>query len=121
MHYPEDLTTGLGLQSVVLLLLLDINIVTRLETEDAWLVRTRPYHCIPELVPLLSNCEVAKGCSRCILTTIDPQTGERNADREPLTTLKTYRERDGDVYFGQNLLPRGTGELRLGMPVEVLE
>lgn len=65
--------------------------------------------------------EVAKGCSRCILTTIDPQTGERNADREPLTTLKTYRERDGDVYFGQNLLPRGTGELRLGMPVEVLE
>jgi uncharacterized protein YcbX len=65
--------------------------------------------------------EVAKGCSRCILTTIDPQTGERNADREPLTTLKTYRERNGEVYFGQNLLPRGTGELRVGMPVEVLE
>lgn len=65
--------------------------------------------------------EVAKGCSRCILTTIDPQTGERSADREPLSTLKTYRERDGDVYFGQNLLPRGVGELRVGMPVEVLE
>ena len=65
--------------------------------------------------------EVAKGCSRCILTTIDPQTGERSADREPLSTLKTYRERDGDVYFGQNLLPRGVGELRVGMSVEVLE
>ena len=65
--------------------------------------------------------EVVKGCSRCILTTIDPQTGERNADREPLTTLKTYRERNGEVYFGQNLLPRGVGELRVGMPVEVLE
>ena len=65
--------------------------------------------------------EVAKGCSRCILTTIDPQTGERSADREPLSTLKTYREREGDVYFGQNLLPRGVGELRVGMPVEVLE
>ncbi|MBD9424564.1 MOSC domain-containing protein [Pseudomonas sp. PDM15] len=65
--------------------------------------------------------EVAKGCSRCILTTIDPQTGERNADREPLTTLKTYRERNGEVYFGQNLLPRGVGELRVGMSVEVLE
>ncbi|WP_252271496.1 MOSC domain-containing protein [Pseudomonas subflava] len=65
--------------------------------------------------------DVAKGCSRCILTTIDPQTGERNADREPLTTLKTYRERNGEVYFGQNLLPRGIGELRVGMPVEVLE
>lgn len=65
--------------------------------------------------------EVAKGCSRCILTTIDPQTGERTADREPLTTLKTYRERNGEVYFGQNLLPRGVGELRVGMSVEVLE
>ncbi len=65
--------------------------------------------------------EVAKGCSRCILTTIDPGTGERSADREPLTTLKTYRERNGEVYFGQNLLPRGTGELRVGMAVEVLE
>ncbi|MGQ7958847.1 MOSC domain-containing protein [Pseudomonas sp. SP16.1] len=65
--------------------------------------------------------EVAKGCSRCILTTVDPQTGERSADREPLATLKTYREREGQVYFGQNLLPRGVGELQLGMPVEVLE
>ncbi|WAJ39204.1 MOSC domain-containing protein [Pseudomonas sp. GOM7] len=65
--------------------------------------------------------EVAKGCSRCILTTVDPQSGERSADREPLATLKTYREREGAVYFGQNLLPRGVGELQLGMPVEVLE
>ncbi len=65
--------------------------------------------------------QVAKGCSRCILTTLDPHTGERSADREPLATLKTYREREGQVYFGQNLLPRGVGELRVGMPVEVLE
>lgn len=65
--------------------------------------------------------EVVKGCSRCILTTIDPQTGERNAQREPLATLKTYREKDGDVFFGQNLLPRGIGELQLGMMVEILQ
>ncbi|MGA4321866.1 MOSC domain-containing protein [Ectopseudomonas hydrolytica] len=65
--------------------------------------------------------EVVKGCSRCILTTIDPQTGERNAQREPLATLKTYREKDGDVFFGQNLLPRGVGELQLGMMVEILQ
>ncbi|MDG1580494.1 MOSC domain-containing protein [Pseudomonas sp. GOM6] len=65
--------------------------------------------------------KVAKGCSRCIVTTLDPHTGERSADREPLATLKTYREREGQVYFGQNLLPRGVGELRVGMPVEVLE
>lgn len=64
---------------------------------------------------------VAKGCSRCILTTLDPHTGERSPDREPLATLKSYREREGQVYFGQNLLPRGVGELRVGMQVEVLE
>lgn len=64
---------------------------------------------------------VVKGCSRCIMTTLDPATGERSADREPLQTLKTYRERDGEVYFGQNLIAEGGGELRVGMPVEVLE
>jgi hypothetical protein len=64
---------------------------------------------------------VVKGCSRCIMTTLDPQTGERSADREPLTTLKTYRERDGNVYFGQNLIACGEGQLRLDMPVQVLE
>ncbi|NQD94230.1 MOSC domain-containing protein, partial [Pseudomonas sp. CrR25] len=64
---------------------------------------------------------VAKGCSRCIMTTLDPLTGERSADREPLTTLRTYRQRDGEVYFGQNLIACGVGELSLGMPVEVLE
>ncbi|MET1080238.1 MAG: MOSC domain-containing protein [Pseudomonas sp.] len=64
---------------------------------------------------------VAKGCSRCIMTTLDPATGERSEDREPLATLKTYREREGAVYFGQNLIALGRGQLQLGMPVEVLE
>src|SRR5690606_17075494 len=63
--------------------------------------------------------EGAKGCARCILTTVDPQTGERDARREPLATLKTYRERGGDVCFGQSLLARGVGELQLGMTVRV--
>ena len=64
---------------------------------------------------------VVKSCSRCILTTIDPQTGERSADREPLTTLKTYREQDGDVMFGQNLVSDGAGRLEVGMPLTILE
>jgi len=63
---------------------------------------------------------VVKGCSRCIMTTLDPQSGERSADREPLATLRGYRQRDGEVYFGQNLIACGTGQLALGMPVEVL-
>lgn len=58
---------------------------------------------------------------RCILTTLDPATGERSPDREPLTTLKTFREKEGDVLFGQNLAVDGRGVLELGMSVEVLE
>ncbi|ANC02658.1 MULTISPECIES: MOSC domain-containing protein [Pseudomonas] len=64
---------------------------------------------------------VLKPSVRCILTTLDPQTGERSSDREPLTTLKTFREREGDVLFGQNLAVDGSGRLEVGMPVEVLE
>lgn len=62
---------------------------------------------------------VAKPCSRCIIPTIDADTGERG--REPLQTLMTYRRRDNKVYFGQNLVHEGSGRLEVGMPVEVIE
>lgn len=29
-------------------------------------------------------------CTRCIFTTIDPETGTKHANAEPLKTLKTY-------------------------------
>ncbi len=64
---------------------------------------------------------VVKPCSRCILTTIDPQTGARSEDREPLATLKTYRQVEGEVMFGQNLVNDGVGRMEVGMPVTVLE
>jgi len=64
---------------------------------------------------------VVKPCSRCILTTIDPASGERSTDREPLATLKTYREQAGEVMFGQNLVNDGPGRLDVGMPVTILE
>lgn len=62
---------------------------------------------------------VAKPCSRCIIPTIDPDTGERSP--EPLRTLMGYRKRENKVYFGQNLIPDGVGRLAAGMPVEVIE
>jgi uncharacterized protein YcbX len=68
-----------------------------------------------------TTLRVLKPSVRCILTTLDPATGERSPDREPLTTLKTFREREGDVLFGQNLAVDGEGELRVGMDVQVLE
>ncbi|HID48654.1 MAG TPA: MOSC domain-containing protein [Chromatiales bacterium] len=62
---------------------------------------------------------VVKPCNRCVIPTIDLATGERGV--EPTRTLATYRKRDNRIYFGQNVIADGEGELQAGMPVEVLE
>lgn len=61
-----------------------------------------------------------KPCARCILTTIDPATGQKG--REPLHTLTTYRRWKHKILFGQNVLPGpgSGGLLRVGQPVEVV-
>lgn len=64
--------------------------------------------------------DVVKPCVRCVFTTVDPERGERDPDGEPLRTLLTYRRTPKGVTFGQNLIPRGTGTLRIGDPVTVL-
>jgi uncharacterized protein YcbX len=64
---------------------------------------------------------VVKSCARCILTTIDPQSGERSEDREPLATLQKYRNEADGAMFGQNLVNDSNGQLELGMPVTILE
>ena len=61
----------------------------------------------------------AKPCARCVVTTVDQNTGERR--REPLRTLSTYRTVDGQVLFGQNLVHEGRGVVRVGDSVDVLE
>ena len=43
-----------------------------------------------------------KMCDRCVLTTVNQDTGEKGT--EPLKTLTSYRKRDNKVYFGQNLV-----------------
>ncbi len=63
---------------------------------------------------------VVKPCSRCVIPTVNPETGEREGN-EPLKTLMSYRKEGNNVYFGQNLIHDGPGQLQTGMPVEVLE
>ena len=63
---------------------------------------------------------VVKPCSRCAITTVDPERGVRDG-AEPLETLATYRRREGRVYFGQNVIPDGAGAVRVGDLVEVLD
>lgn len=65
--------------------------------------------------------DVVKPCSRCVFTTIDPDTADKHPQKEPLRTLGTYRRRpEGGVFFGQNLIPRGTGTIRVGDEVAEL-
>lgn len=59
-----------------------------------------------------------KPCSRCVLTTIDQQTGEKG--KEPLATLAKYRNANGKIMFGQNLLFESGGLVKVGDPVEVI-
>lgn len=63
---------------------------------------------------------VAKGCDRCVLTTLDPETGKKQM--EPITTLARHRRWDGKTWFAANLVPETAGAtLRVGDVVEVLE
>lgn len=61
-----------------------------------------------------------KGCARCVITTIDPDTADR--EKEPTASLARIRRWDGAVWFGVNLVPDVAGvTIRVGDEVEVLE
>jgi hypothetical protein len=63
-----------------------------------------------------------KGCDRCVLTTIDPDTAAKG--KEPIATLARSRRWDGKVWFGINLIPdspRNAGSISVGDPVRILE
>jgi uncharacterized protein len=72
-----------------------------------------------------------KGCARCVLTTIDPETAVKG--KEPIATLARCRRWDGKVWFGINLIPecpppggavsatRPVGAISAGDPVQILE
>jgi len=63
--------------------------------------------------------EVRKPCTRCVVITRDQRTGE-SVGKEPLRTLSRYRTWQNKPIFGQNLLVRGSGTLRLGAALAVL-
>ncbi|WP_413734450.1 YcbX family protein [Sodalis sp. RH21] len=65
--------------------------------------------------------ELVKPCSRCVLTTVSVEQGRKHPATEPLRTLQGYRTAEnGDVDFGQNLIARTGGIIRVGDKVEVL-
>jgi uncharacterized protein YcbX len=61
--------------------------------------------------------DVVKPCARCSIVPVDQVTGIRG--KEPLRTLATYRTRSGKVFFGQNVIHRNLGTIRVGDTVHV--
>lgn len=59
-----------------------------------------------------------KPCSRCVITTIDPDTAEK--EREPLETLSKFRKVGNKVMFGMNAIGYDEGVVRVGDKVEML-
>ncbi len=61
---------------------------------------------------------IVKPCSRCATVTVDQKTGIRGD--EPLRTLSQYRNHDGKVHFGQNVIHGNKGIVRVGDTVALL-
>ncbi|ATB40748.1 flavodoxin reductase (ferredoxin-NADPH reductase) family 1 [Cystobacter fuscus] len=65
--------------------------------------------------------ELVKPCARCVFVNVDTRTARPDPAQQPLRTLATYRKDGNKVMFGQNVIARRTGVLRVGDAVEVLE
>ena len=58
-----------------------------------------------------------KPCERCVLTTVNQETGEKGD--EPLRTLSTYRNNGKSILFGQNLIALRNGIVRVGDSISI--
>jgi len=65
------------------------------------------------------NFHGVKLCARCPIPGIDQDTAI--SGKEPIKTLASYRRRQNKIYFGQNLVHEGTGILRVGDALKILE
>jgi hypothetical protein len=61
--------------------------------------------------------KVTKPCARCVMTTIDQETGTKG--KEPLKTLSEFRKVDGKILFGQNLIALNEGIISVGNTIEI--
>lgn len=65
------------------------------------------------------NVEIRKRCSRCPITTVDQETGEKKGP-EPLATLAKYKRHGSRVYFGVYGWSENEARLKVGDPVRLL-
>lgn len=60
---------------------------------------------------------LVKPCSRCVMTTIDPDRGTKAQDLQPLRELGTFRRAPEGVIFGMNAIHESAGEIRVRSPI----
>ena len=105
-------------------------------SEDLPMNRFRPNFVVKDYEPFAEDgwkkikigasvFHIVKPCARCVMTTIEQTTGEKDG-KEPLKTLSGFRIPKRSVkkkiLFGQNLIAENAGDvLRVGDSVEVLE
>jgi uncharacterized protein YcbX len=56
--------------------------------------------------------KVVKPCARCSVTTVNQDSGE--SGQEPLKTLAQFRNNNGEVLFGKNMVCVRTGVIKVG-------
>lgn len=62
--------------------------------------------------------KVVKPCARCVLTTVDQETGIKG--KEPLKTLASYRTVGSKVLFGQNMVSLSSGRIQVGDRITIV-
>ena len=62
---------------------------------------------------------IVSACSRCIVPSIDQQTGVK--DPKVIEALQGYRRRERDIYFGMNAIHQNVGEISIGDEVTILK
>jgi uncharacterized protein len=62
--------------------------------------------------------QVTKPCARCVFINVDQETVK--VSQEPLRTLNLYRNFNGKVMFGQNMISLAGELVKVGDPLEVL-
>ena len=67
------------------------------------------------------SLRIVKPCSRCVIPSIDIESGERSKDYEPTKTLSGFRRKDNQIFFGQNAVIDGEGAIGIGDNVEVIK
>jgi uncharacterized protein YcbX len=58
-----------------------------------------------------------KACARCQVPGIDQDTAI--SAKEPLKTLATYRTQKNKINFGQNVIAKNEGLIRIGDKIEI--